>query len=149
MKTLILPLSFIVLVSCNKQNQLTWTERQVLGSWYYDEVKFNENWSIGTANVTNEYEDITLTFYDDFTMTSVNTTSGETLTGVWEINVDEDYNNNGNNSGTNEELIASMSDDQTGEAVQLIWEDLSVNKRRIYSYHNNKDGHYFFRLEKF
>jgi hypothetical protein len=148
-KKSILPLLFLVSLSCNKQDKLTWTERHVLGSWYYDEVKFTENWSIGSDNLTKDYEDITLTFYDDFTITSVNTQTGETFTGMWEINVVEVYSGSDGSSTMGEELIAAMSSNSTGEVLQLIWEGLSVNKRRIRSYHNDKEGYYDFRLQKY
>lgn len=147
MKKIILPLAFLALVSCSKDDQLTPTERNVIGAWNYEEVRFTETWSFGSDDLTAGYSDITLTFYDDFTVTTLNTQTMETQTGIWEVNLVESYDNNG---GTNwgEQLIASLASDQTGEITQLIWENLAVNKRRMNCSHNNKEGWYHFRLEK-
>jgi len=138
----------LFLISCNKEDNLTWTERRVVGSWQYDDVNFTERWKIGHEDITADYSGITLTFNDDFTMTSVNSLTGETLSGIWEINIVETYNSGTGSSAAGEQLIASLSNDLNGEVTQLIWEDFYVNKERIQTRHDDKEGYYTFRLEK-
>ena len=134
-------LGLFLIQSCQKDD-LTQSERRTIGSWEYEQVKYNEAGSFGAEDISNEYEGIQIDFFDDFTFEMQNDVIGTTYGGVWEINTDFV------NEAYNEKLIGSYTDNASGEVFTLLFENFSVNNRRIWADYNDKKGFFYYKLRK-
>lgn len=146
MKNAALPLIILsliyVLPACQKQHKLTPTERHLLGDWSFEKVKFQDAWSLGSDDITAEYDDVLITFNEDFTVTYVDMFTSEAFDGIWEVNVITFQ------ESITHQLVASLTNPQTNEVKQIIWDNLSVTNRKIWSNNNTKEGLYTFKLIK-
>ena len=140
LQILIVFMAFLFL-SCEKDG-LNYTERQIVGSWDYTKVKYTENWSFSSSNKTYDYEDVQLEFKPNFTAHFLNTFTGATGTGLWELT----------QTNTNEQVVntiyASFTNDESGELSQIVFENATINNNRIHAYYQDNDGRYRYVLEK-
>ncbi|MBK8926875.1 MAG: hypothetical protein IPM74_13430 [Crocinitomicaceae bacterium] len=146
MKKLFLPLLTLVLLSCNNNAQLNHIEKKMLGSWHYSKVEYKPNFGFN-QNFTDTYSDITLQFNSDLTVTLSNDKTLESYSGVWEVN-DVMVPSSDGSTEFCYELIASLSDDISGTAMLIIWENLNVTSSKITATHNTQDGWYTYKLRK-
>jgi len=146
MKNLLPLFILVLLVSCQKTQKLTPTEKRIVGQWQYDEVNFWPRWS-PKDDVTSDFDGFSFQFNDDFTVTMYDQDLNEAYTGIWEVNFVNVSNSDGT-TGSDQELIASLSHDVTGEVVQIVWETLGVNNSRIYATHDTKDGCFYYHLKR-
>jgi len=149
MKNLFFLFLLISMASCQKEGKLTYTEKRLIGSWFYTDVDFMERWSLKKDDVTNDYFGDILTFKNDFSFMYEDSDAGLVFEGVWQVNQVSTYNSGSNSSSMVETLIASYKNTVTGEIIQLVWDDLWVNKTHIRSNNSDKEGHYTFELKKF
>lgn len=144
-----LPLFFLFLaISCQKADQLTYTEKRVVGSWFYTNVDYTPRWSL-KKDLTKDYFGQKLTFNDDFSFSLEFTQTAEVFQGVWQLNQVNTYNGNTNANSWTNQLIISYENNQTGELVQLVWDQFSVTKNRIMANNSGKDGFYCYELKRF
>jgi hypothetical protein len=139
-------LALLFLAGCQQIQKMTPTERRLVGEWQYTNVDYWPLWGF-KEDITNEVDHLLLQFNEDFTMTLVDPELNESYTGIWEVNI---VSVSGPNNTVNsaEELIASASNDITGEVIQIIWENIGVTNSRIDADHDTKDGSFIYRLRK-
>jgi len=145
----LLPLFILtILISCQKADQLTYTEKRLVGSWFFTNVDFAPLWSF-KKDITNDYFGEILTFNNDFSFSLENTVTNEIFQGVWQVNVITGFNNNANSSEYTEQVIASYENITSGETEQLVWDDFSLSKNRINANNLAKEGSYTFDLKRY
>lgn len=132
--------SILLLSSCQK-DQLTFLERRVVGEWTYSSVKYIDQWSVFGEDQTDDYKDITLTFYEDFSAKSVDANTGVCYEGLWDLTETSTEDTGVNN------LFVSFKNKETGELKQLIFEDCSIGTKKIRSRYQGNDGIYRYVLE--
>lgn len=147
MKRLVPFLVLFLLVACNKEDKLTYTEKRLIGAWFYSNVDYRPNWGI-KKDITKEYFGQILTFDTDFTLSLENSQTNEIFGGVWQVN-QQIVNNNNNNSAFNEQVIASYTNSLTGEINQLVWDNFTIYRNRIVANYSAKEGTYYLELKKF
>jgi hypothetical protein len=144
--TLLFLLSGLVLFSCDQSQKLTFTERKLIGEWEYDKVEYFPNWGI-KENLSDEFANYQIEILNDFTITMQNLSTGETYSGVWEVNIINLPSSNGNSAAA-EEFIASLSENTSGNVIQIIWENIGVDNSRIRATHDDKEGLFNYKLKK-
>ncbi|MBI3135817.1 MAG: hypothetical protein HYZ14_14160 [Bacteroidetes bacterium] len=144
-----LPLFILfVLAGCQQTDQLTYTEKRVVGSWFYTDVDFTPRWGF-KKDITKDYFGDVLTFKNDFTLVYENKDQGLTGNGVWQVNQVNTTNSGTNQNSWTDQVVASYENAATGEITQLIWDNFCVNKNRINAGNSDKDGYYTYELKKF
>ena len=142
-----LPFIFLALiVSCQKADKLTYTEKRVVGSWFYTNVDFAPFWSF-KKDITKDYFGQILTFNNDFSFTLENTVTNELFQGIWQVNVSS--NSNGNVNQLSNQLITSYQNTTSAEIEQLVWDNFSVTRNRINANGRDKVGSYQFDLKRY
>lgn len=138
----------VVLVSCNKTSQLNYTEKRLVGSWFYTNVDFTPRWGF-KKDITKDYFGQIISFSEDFTMTIEDSQQGTSFSGVWQLNQVNSYSAQSKTNSWNQQVIASYDNTQTGNIVQLVWDQISVSKNRINAQTSTDDGYYTIQLKKF
>lgn len=146
MKKLFLPLFVLVLFACDKNAQLNHVEKKMPGSWHYTKVEYKPNFGF-SQDYTDMFSDCTWQFNKDLSVTLDNDKTMESYTGVWEVN-DVMVPSSDGSTIYAYELIASLSDDVSGEAMLIVWENLNVTSTKITASHNTQDGWYTYKLRK-
>lgn len=103
------------LVSCNKDD-LSFSERRILGIWEFEKVKRTENFTLKTDNLIDQYENTTIEFLEDRTASMYH--NGKTYEGTWETF----------QSGEATNLSAALVESVTGEVYHLNFSSFSVTK---------------------
>jgi hypothetical protein len=134
-------LSALLFVSCEKDG-LNYTERQIVGTWDYTKVKYTREWSVNTADLTSDYENIQLTFKPNFSANYSNASTGVTGTGLWELS-----QTSSGDDCTNI-IYASFTDDESGAHSQVVFENASICNRTIRATYQNNDGRFRYVLKQ-
>ena len=130
----------LFLSSCVKEGELNSTERRIVGTWYYETVIFSDGW--GSELITNQFHSIYLQFNSDFSFIYSDDVTGTTGTGVWDV-VDS-YN--GDNSSN--QIFISLTDDESGELSQIVFENISVTRKRMSATYQDHKTYYHYDLMK-
>lgn len=148
MKNLVPFLLLSLLISCQQNNDLTYTEKRLVGSWFYNDVDYTPRWSFKN-DITSDYFGDILTFNDDFSFMYENNVTGELYQGVWQVNLTSTANSGSNSGQNSDQVIASYENTGTGEIIQLVWDNFCVTKNRITAQNSVQDGYFNFELKKF
>ena len=128
-------------ISCEKDG-LSYEERKLVGTWEYTKVKFTKKWSIKTSDLSSDYRDYELKLREDFTAKYIDFQTGDNYTGLWDLSqicTDEDVVTT---------VFISLSNDVSGEVMQLIFENATLSKRFLRGVYQSKEGQYRYVLEK-
>lgn len=147
MKNLLPFLLAVFIISCQKTDELTYTEKRVVGSWFFTNVDFYPRWSL-KKDITGDYFGQMMTFNDDFSFEFKNTTTGQVSEGVWQVNEIQSFNS-GNNSGQWSNQIVISYTDTTNKIIQEVWDNLYITKNMLNADNLVKDGHYQYQLKRF
>lgn len=105
----------MIFASCNQDLTLR-QERKIIGDWKFDRVReFDRNDVFNGDNITDAYEAVLLTFYEDKTM-EYKDNNGQVFIGEWDLKIDF----SGDDSEF--ELIAFLLDDDTSEMKTIVWD---------------------------
>lgn len=137
---LIVVAGLFVLTGCVKEGELNYTERRIVGEWYYETVRVSQGW--GNDFITDQYHSIYLRFNSDFSFNYTDDYLGMTGTGVWDLT--DTYNG----EYSSDEIFISFTDDETGELYQIVFENISVTKNRINAQFRDKNTLYTYHLQK-
>lgn len=103
-------------VACNHDMTLR-REKRIIGDWEFDKVRyFANNGVINADNITDEFQGVILTFYEDKTMEYKE--NGQTFTGEWDLEIDY------SSDGSDFELIAFLIDENTNKTKTIIWDNV-------------------------
>ncbi len=110
----------VILTSCN--DVTLQRENRMVGDWEFEMVREFDQFAIVGDKVTDEYETVLVTFFDDNTMEYQE--DGTVFSGEWDLKLD--------NSGeeTDFELIAFLSN-SSGEVKQIVWDNVSIFNKKI------------------
>ena len=147
MKNLIPFLLAALIISCQKTDELTYTEKRVVGSWFFTNVDFYPRWSL-KEDITSEYFGQKMTFKDDFSFEFQNTLTGQVSQGVWQVNQVQSFNSANSNGQWSDQLVISYSD-STNTIIQEVWDNIYVTKNILNGDNLVKDGHYQYQLKRF
>ena len=121
----------------------------MMDTWYFEKVEFREFNRLFRDNVTEEFSDLELNFNSDYTLNELNTSSGTSRLGYWEVDVDYIYTGGENAQTTRvEEVIGTLTDTTSGIVELLNWDNLCVNNRKIVAQEQKNGGTYFYTLRK-
>lgn len=133
--------------SCNNTGKLTYTEKRLLGSWFFTNVDFAPRWGF-KKDITKDHFGEKLTFLSDFTMFYEDTEAGTNYDGVWQVNETTNIDSDGS-STPSYQLFASYENPLTGSITQLVWDNINVGKNRICARNETQDGFYTYELKRF
>ncbi len=121
-----------------------------MGEWRFEKVTFKKDNAIFQKNLTDEYSEVELIFYKDYTFSEMDNATGKSYLGSW--NIDDDENNSSiNNKGEKiyqEELIGTKTDQTSGIVFLLNWKNLEVSKRKVTAVERKDDGTYTYILKR-
>lgn len=140
--SILLLFGILAFTACQKEDNLTFTERRVVGTWNFEKVKVYDRWSFNTDEITSDYDREYITFNNDFTAIYEDLETGEIFSGVWNLT----ENNSGDYCVSN--IFASFTNDETGDLMQVIFEDISVTKKRLRAQFENKEERFNYLLLK-
>ncbi|WP_070137688.1 hypothetical protein [Crocinitomix algicola] len=139
-KLLFFVLGVFLFASCTKEGELNYRERKLVGTWYYETVRVSEGWS--SQKITNDYHAVYLTFNADFSFDFRDEINEIYGSGLWEMTetYDGEY--------ASDEIFISFNDDLTGDLYQIIFENISVTKRRVNAVYQDGSTRYNYTLYK-
>ncbi|MBK9590570.1 MAG: hypothetical protein IPO32_03370 [Crocinitomicaceae bacterium] len=146
MKNLIPFLLLGVLVSCQKTDELTYTEKRLIGSWFLTNVDYTPRWSFRT-DITGDYFGQIMTFNEDFSFQFENTATGIVSQGVWEVNQVNAFNAGNNSNQWTDQLVISYTD-TTNTIIQQVWDNFCISKNLLNADNTVKDGHFQYQLKR-
>lgn len=132
----------IVLASCNQDLTLR-QERKIIGDWEFDKVRYYDaNNVFNGDNITDEYDDVLLTFYEDKTM-EYKDNNGQTFVGEWDLEIDY------SGEESEFELIAFLLDENTNEMKTMVWDAVYFFNKKMNATETFDNGERIeYRLEK-
>jgi len=126
-------LTFVFFIRCEKEG-LSRTERLIVGSWKYDRVTENGK------KITEEFDQFSLTFNENFTASYEDTEEGLSYTGIWDLV--EGYNGESYTGS----IFVSLEEESTGELTQLVLDNAGVSKKRINASFRDDNDRFVYRL---
>ncbi len=137
---LLMAVMSIAIAGCYKR-----LNNRITGDWHFDKVRIQSG-IFSSHNITDEYRDFILSFYDDGTFAQRNTRSGALKNGSWKT--DQTTVVNGDNYTTVQTLILSFDDPQHGFPDIHIWNDFNATNKKMTGTENRNGDMYFFTLRK-
>ena len=144
MKKILLFIALPLLVSsCLKDGELNFTERKVVGEWFYTDATYRENLRLFQKDDLFEtYDGAYFNFNADKSVTYTQPSSGDSFSGEWDLV--NTYN--GDYSGNT--LVISMVNNSTNAVEQVIFENFAVSNRKMRGQYSTNEGTYHYCLEK-
>lgn len=107
----------LFLFSCQNDITLRYEDR-MNGEWIFEKVSFLEQGDIFSENVTENFNNVVITFFDDNTM--IYADDSGTYEGEWNLKLD-------NSSEESEfELIAFLLEVNSGEKKSIVWDNVRI-----------------------
>ncbi len=131
----------IVMFACNKEKP----DSRLIGTWRIAKVTFRKDFAVTKTDLTDVYNDIRLTFYNDKTFLYHHPGRKIDLTGNWEM--DEESQNNGETT-TTVQYIDWWGEDHLGHYEEGKWDNISFNKNGMRATESKHSGTYNLRLVK-
>jgi hypothetical protein len=127
--------------ACNHDVTLR-QEKRIIGDWEFDKVRyFGRNDVFNGDNITDEYDGIILTFYENKTMEYKD--NGQIFSGEWDLKIDY----SGDDSEF--ELIAFLLETNTNETKTIVWDNVFFVNKKINATETFDNGERVeYRLEK-
>jgi hypothetical protein len=131
----------IAFTACNHDVTLR-QEKRIIGDWEFDRVRyFSRNDVFNGDNITDDYDGVVLTFYENKTMEYKD--NGQIFTGEWDLKIDY----SGDDSEF--ELIAFLLDANTNETKIIVWDNFYFANQKMNATETFDDGERIvYRLEK-
>lgn len=146
----LLPIFGLLFFSCTKEGLFKTSSDKLMGEWRFEKVTFKKDNGIFQKNLTDDYSEVELTFYTDYTFSEIDNATGESYLGSW--NIDDDLDNSSiNDKGEivyQEELIGTKTDQTSGIVFLVNWENLNVSKRKVSAIERKDDGTYTYILKR-
>lgn len=76
--------------SCTKYSFMRY-DKKIMGQWTFEKVTHKSGFLQQSVNITRNYEGWTYDFKSDYTISAINSNTGERLTGYWRIDEYTDY----------------------------------------------------------
>ena len=134
--------TFLFILSCEKEGKLNYSEKRIVGEWYYSKVKITEKGRLKTETITDSYAGRTIEFLPNFDMEFKDEINNISYSGVWDLisstSDDECINT----------IFASYTNDENGEIVQLVFENISVTYKKLTARFSTKNERYNYVLLK-
>jgi hypothetical protein len=146
----LLPFIGLLLFSCTKEGLFMDSSDKIMGEWRFEKVTFKKDNAIFQKNLTDEYSEVELTFYKDYTFSEIDNASGKSYLGSWNIDDDED-NSSIDNKGEKvyqEKLVGTKTDQASGIVFLVNWKNLDVSKRKVTAIERKDDGTYTYILKR-
>lgn len=128
-------IAVLLFSSCEKDG-LTYTERLIVGNWEYSKVKYLEDWSVNSDDLSQDYAKFEIEFNPDFSARYYDTETGRSSTGLWELSQVSSGDECSN------VIYASFTDDETSELSQVVFEDASILRNTIRACYRVADGRF-------
>jgi|GEM_PF-6798267 len=127
--------------ACNHDVTLR-QEKRIIGDWEFNKVRyFGRNDVFNGDNITDEYDGIILTFYENKTMEYKD--NGQIFSGEWDLKIDY----SGDDSEF--ELIAFLLETNTNETKTIVWDNVFFVNKKINATETFDNGERVeYRLEK-
>jgi hypothetical protein len=127
--------------ACNHDVTLR-QEKRIIGDWEFDKVRyFGRNDVFNGDNITDEYDGIILTFYENKTMEYKD--NGQIFSGEWDLKIDY----SGDDSEF--ELITFLLETNTNETKTIVWDNVFFVNKKINATETFDNGERIeYRLEK-
>jgi hypothetical protein len=145
-RLLALMLGFIVLTGCERVDMRTLSERNLEGTWRFEEVTYAKFLSFEREHLTEEYNNISWTFDEDGSVLQRNMETGDTWSGTWRVRLFP-ISDGGGTNGT-ETLEIDLRNDSTGETKVYDLQTLSVTRQCLRGSFTRDGGTYRYRLGK-
>lgn len=137
-------IAFFALNSCTKNNVFQSPSIKIIGTWKIDKVKFSKDFSIGRADLTQDFNGTTYLFNEDESI--VITSPNSSLQGTW--NIENTYDPNTQNTyGTRCVLVSAMSN-SNGTITIHNWNNLYITKSKLTGEERRDGGTYYYTLLK-
>ena len=140
-----LSLAFVV-TGCSDEYYLERQEDKIIGTWEFEKVFYQADNSLFRDNISGEYVNDIIEFYDDYTAIYDDSSLGKVYPGDWLIRLDKDYTEDG---GTREFFVDIMFYGiAQGEDFGIFGEIDRLNQNKLHLQAYDRHGTYTFKLRK-
>lgn len=146
MKNVLLLSILTFLIACNNQSELNYYEKRMVGNWIYTDVDYRPNWGF-KEDVTGDYFGVELILNNDKSLQINNLVNNTVETGVWQVNMINASNIDGNGSIVCQ-LVISYEQANSGQIVQEVWDNINVTRNKVVGYRQEKDASYCYEIKR-
>jgi hypothetical protein len=144
---LILLFSLPLLVGCNKESFGNETqEERILGTWVFSKVKFKQNADSYYHDISNGFENCSMTFDADGTLHAYDAKLDTTAIGWWYIDFYIKYDEDDDSETTIYVLIGQLDIPELGIYEEIYWDDLNIRRSKLKGNEHKAEGKYQYTL---
>jgi len=143
---LLLAASCFLFQSCDDDLFLSIDEK-LDGEWYFDKVTYTKPFSIGSKNVTSDYEGYSLIFYENGEVDYFESSPSVTYDGSWDIESRYSYTNNEEGEYVRF-LEMNLVDFQNDNFRSFDWEIETLTRNKMVAFEYIGNRRYRYRLKK-
>ena len=140
----------ILFSSCNGSTTSTETmEARLIGdTWSFDDVCFNPKGATPSSDVTENWDQYRINFFQDYTLDWVDTDAQDTLPGFWYVYEDYEWDAEDQQSELVQTLEITVYEPGGNGERYIVWEDPYVGTKRIKARQKTGTGTYKFDLRR-
>lgn len=137
----------LLLYSCNGNLEASEVQNRIQGKWYFSEVEFRDKGSLIKKDVSANWTNFAINFFYDGSLELIDLEQNDTLTGLWYVIEDTEYN-----SGTKSYTKVSKLDlyiySDVYDVRYMRWEYLVINNEKFKAQEEADIGRYFYQLKR-
>lgn len=140
-------LSLLFLSSCNGNLKVSEVQKRLLGKWHFENVEFRDKGTMFRKDISSNWTSYSVEFFYDGSLEWIDLSTNDTLTGLWYVIEDLEYN-----SGTKSHTKVSKLDfylySANYDVRYMRWEYLVINDEKFKAQEDAKKGRYFYKLKR-
>lgn len=128
------------LTSCVASGSVSNVEAKIIGTWKFDEVKFQPDGKWSYADYSNGFQGSTVTFKEGGILEAYDKDLDTTASGFWYIEYYEEYDNDNNSKETIYYMVGTLDIPELDIYTDLFWNELRVSNKKLTAIEENKNG---------
>lgn len=140
-------LFLLFLSSCNGNLKVSEVQERLLGKWYFEGVEFRDKGTTFRKDVSGNWNSYSVDFFYDGTLEWIDLSTNDTLTGLWYVIEDLEYNPGTQSSSRVSKLDFYLYSDAY-DVRYMRWEYLVISKEKFKAQEEAEKGRYFYKLKR-
>jgi hypothetical protein len=142
---LLIPVA-LVTSSCSEEFLLERKEDKLIGTWEFEKVTYKSDGKLFSDNITDEYRNDIIEFYDDYTAIYDDYSLSTAYPGDWLVRLDHDYSSDG--SSTEYFVDVLFYGMMQGEDFGIFGSIDRLGKYKLHLEATDRRGTYVFKLRR-
>lgn len=141
--------SLLSLSACTASGSVSNVEAKIIGTWEFDEVKFQPDGKFSYSDYSNGFQGSTVTFKEGGILEAYDNDLDTTASGFWYIDYYEEYDTDGDTRKTIYYMVGTLDIPELNIYTDLLWDELSVSNSTLKAIEEDKkDGDFKYKLKR-